>query len=240
MRIPRIYIDAELTAGRELALPADRLNYLRNVLRLRPEAQVLAFDGRGQEAEAVFVPEKRSGSLRIGLVRARSAESPLQLHLLQGVSRGERMDVVVQKSVELGVQRISPVRMARTVVDLKNDRADRRLARWREIAINACEQCGRNHLPVIDPVASLDDALDLVAPDADRWVLHTAPGAPTAGGQGRQAALVIGPEGGLTDDEVARCQASGFAPLWLGPRILRTETAAIAALAIMQARFGDM
>jgi len=240
MRIPRLYIDAELTEGRELPLPADRFNYLKNVLRLRPKSPVLAFDGRGLEAEAVFLPEKKSGKLIIGAVRARSAESPLQLHLLQGISKGERMDLVIQKAVELGVNRITPVAMTRSVVDLKGDRADKRLARWREIAINACEQCGRNHLPLIDPISTLPAALAQVNPDAHKWVLNTTAAKAASATAIEKAALVIGPEGGLTEQEVAHCLTSGFATLWLGPRILRTETAAIAALAIMQARYGDM
>jgi len=126
------------------------------------------------------------------------------------------------------------------VVDLKGDRTDKRLTRWREIAINACEQCGRNHLPLIDPISTLPAALAQVNPDAHKWVLHTTAAKAASATAIEKAALVIGPEGGLTEQEVAHCLTSGFATLWLGPRILRTETAAIAALAIMQARYGDM
>ncbi|MGC9456593.1 MAG: 16S rRNA (uracil(1498)-N(3))-methyltransferase [Halothiobacillaceae bacterium] len=240
MRVPRLYLDADLTEGATLDLPPDRFNYLRNVLRLRPEAPVRVFDGRGREAAAVFLPDRRDGRLAVGAVEDRDRESPLNVHILQGISKGERMDLVVQKAVELGVKRITPVRMARSVVDLKGDRARRRHARWREIAINACEQCGRNHLPVIDPIADLPAALESVDSAAQRWVLHTAESDTGQVSDVRQACLAIGPEGGLTDEEVAQCEQAGFSALWLGPRILRTETAAIAALAIMQARFGDM
>ena len=240
MRIPRIYLDASLKEGAALPLSAERLNYLKNVLRLRDGQAVRVFDGQNHEADATLSLGKRDGSLDIGQVVSHSVESPLQTHLLQAMGKGEKMDWVIQKAVELGVTRFTPVTTERSVVELKGERADKRHARFIDIAIGACEQSGRNFLPRIDPIMSLDEAL-AQTDAALKWVLHPKPGhvlAPFSTSPS-SAAILIGPEGGLSDREVEAAMASGFVPLTLGPRVLRTETAPIVALSLLQMQWGD-
>ncbi len=240
MRIPRIYLDATLAEGAALPLPAERLNYLKNVLRLRDGQAVRVFDGQNHEADATLSLGKREGSLAIGRVAAHSVESPLQTHLIQAMGKGEKMDWVIQKAVELGVTRFTPVSTERSVVELKGERADKRHARFIDIAIGACEQSGRNFLPRVDPILSLEESLTQT--DAARkWVLHPKPGSGTAlpAVAPDSVALLIGPEGGLSDHEVDAAIASGFMPLTLGPRVLRTETAPIVALSVLQMQWGD-
>jgi 16S rRNA (uracil1498-N3)-methyltransferase len=168
-------------------------------------------------------------------------ESPLHVTLAQGISRGERMDVVVQKATELGVKRIVPVLAARTVVRLNAAQAANRLRHWRAIAVAACEQCGRNRLPEITPPMTLQAFLVSDLPDGLRLLLQ-----PDGGLKARDlpadtaATLLIGPEGGLSDAERTAALAAQFRGLSLGPRILRTETAALAALAVIQQRLGDL
>lgn len=230
-----------MAEGATLSLPAERLNYLKNVLRLRDGQAVCVFDGKNNEANATLSLGKRDGWLTIGAVGSRSVESPLQTHLLQALGKGEKMDWVIQKAVELGVTRFTPVATERSVVELKGDRAEKRHARFIDIAIGACEQSGRNFLPRIDPILSLEEAL--AQTDAMlKWVLH--PGSPAHALAATvqppsSVAILIGPEGGLSDREVDVAIAHGFAPLTLGPRVLRTETAPIVALSLLQMQWGD-
>lgn len=239
MRIPRIYLDTPLHAGAVIALPDERFNYLKTVLRLRDGFSVRVFNGQDQEADAQLKLDKRSGQLIVQHISARSAESPLHIHLLQALGKGEKMDWVVQKAVELGVQRISPIATDRSVVELAGERAERRQQRYRDIAIGACEQCGRNRLPVIDPIQPLDTALGRVAAEL-RWVLHPATNPAAAPPHRPQtAAILIGPEGGFSEDELAAAARAGFQPITFGPRILRTETAPLVALTALQLQFGD-
>lgn len=240
MRVPRIYLDAALQEGAALPLSAERFNYLKNVLRLRDGQTVRVFDGKNHEADAMLSLGKRDGFLKIGSVVAHSVESPLPTHLLQAMGKGEKMDWVIQKAVELGVTRITPVATERSVIELKGERADKRHARFLDIAIGACEQSGRNVLPHIDTIMPLDDAL-AQADAALKWVLHPRPGpapAPLIATQS-SAAVLIGPEGGLSDHEVEAAISAGFIPLTLGPRVLRTETAPIVALSLLQMQWGD-
>lgn len=241
MRVPRIYLDASLQEDVVLSLPAERLNYLKNVLRLRDGQAVIVFDGQNHEADATLNLGKREGSLEIGCVTLRSVESPLQTHLLQAMGKGEKMDWVIQKAVELGVTRFTPVLTERSVVELKGERAIRRHARFIDIAIGACEQSGRNFLPRVDPIMSLHDAL-AQTDAALKWVLHPQPGhvAEPLAERPTNAAILIGPEGGFSDHEVEAASASGFMPLTLGPRVLRTETAPIVALSVLQMQWGDL
>lgn len=240
MRVPRLYLDAPLGEGTTIFLPAERLNYLKNVLRLRDGQGVLVFDGKNHEADATLKLGKREGVLEIDQVRTHSIESPLDIHLLQAMGKGEKMDWVIQKAVELGVTRFTPVATERSIVELKGDRADKRHARFIDIAIGACEQSGRNFLPCIDPIMSLEEAL--VQTDAAlKWVLHPKPGHVSASFSPSpfSAAVLIGPEGGLSDREVETALVHGFVPLTLGPRVLRTETAPIVALSLLQMQWGD-
>lgn len=241
MRMTRLWLDAELQTGHRIELPPERYNYLKNVLRLRDGSSLTVFDGRDRQAEARLQLEKRRGLVEILSVETHGCESSLQTHLLQAMAKGERMDWVIQKAVELGVTRITPITTERSVVELAGDRAEKRQTRFREIAVNACEQCGRNRLPLIDPIQPLTTALNAVVSDL-RWVLHPVQrdAQPASATTAETAALLIGPEGGFTDDELAIAQDHGFDKVQLGPRILRTETAAIVGLSLLQGLFGDL
>src|SRR5690606_17305584 len=234
----RLYLPERIVAGTDVALDAERSHYVARVLRARPGSALVVFDGHGGEYDAtVRAVSKHAVTLAVGSWRPDERESPLEVRLLQGVSRGERMDWVVQKATELGVARIMPVITEFSVVRLEPERAGRRLAHWRKIAQGACEQCGRNRVPAIEPPASFA-ALVGEASDATRILLE--PGAPhtLAAIERGPVELLIGPEGGLSAGEREQALAAGFRPCSLGPRVLRTETAAVAALAVLQARLG--
>lgn len=238
MRLSRFFIDAPLSLGSH-DLPEAQAHYIGRVLRHAAGDAVQLFDGSGQEfvGELLEVGKK---SVRVELREqfAGLAESPLRIHLGQGLSRGERMDWAIQKATELGVAEITPIVSERCEVRLKDERADKRLAHWRQIAVSACEQCGRSVLPVIHPPLTLADWLAQTAADL-RLVLH--PVAEPLSGHARPTSLafLIGPEGGLADVEVRQAQAAGYRAARLGPRVLRTETAPVVALAVAQQLWGD-
>ena len=241
MSAPRFYCALALTSGQTVSLPAHTFHHAVRVRRLRVGDELILFAGDGREAQATLVAINREAAdAAISTVTAASRESPLQVTLLQGLSAGDRMDYTLQKAVELGVAAIVPVTTQRSVIRLDRDRADKRTAHWRQIVIGACEQSGRSSIPVVMPVVSLAAAL-AAASAPRRFVLSfdggtrlrnvAAPAGPIA--------LLAGPEGGLTIDEERDARNAAFAPLSLGPRVLRTETAAVAALAAMQALWGD-
>ncbi|WP_444437410.1 16S rRNA (uracil(1498)-N(3))-methyltransferase [Pseudomonas sp. A6] len=238
MRLSRFFIDAPLSLGQH-ELPEAQAHYIGRVLRHAAGDAVQLFDGSGQEflGELVEVSKK---NVRVELREsfAGLAESPLRLHLGQGLSRGERMDWAIQKATELGAARITPIVSERCEVRLKDERADKRTAHWRQIAISACEQCGRSVLPQIDAPVSLAEWLQateadlklVLHPVAEPLASHTRPGS---------LAFLIGPEGGLSDAEVEQAKAAGFHAARLGPRVLRTETAPVVALSVAQQLWGD-
>jgi 16S rRNA (uracil1498-N3)-methyltransferase len=243
MRLTRVYVDQRLRAPGEVLLEGNASNHVARVLRLRRGDNLSLFNGDGWEYSGTL---SDAGHGRVAVQLAGRSlglpDSPLALTLVQGIARGERMDVVVQKATELGVARIVPVLAERGVVRLDGSQARRKRAHWLAVAIAACEQCGRARLPDIEEPVPLADWLRrspgpgsrlLLAPGPNP-ALGTLPAGTTA------AALLVGPEGGLTDAERDAAMAAGFAPRSMGPRILRTETAAIVALAIMQARAGDL
>lgn len=241
MRTIRIYTPEPLAVNQDTVLPASAGNHLLRVLRQKAGAAVTLFNGDNNEYAAVVVdPDPRRARLRVEACMPADRESPLQLHLLAGISKGERMDYTVQKAVELGVSSIQPVFCDATVVRLDADKRERRRLHWQEVAIAACEQCGRNRVPPVRTPAALRDAL---APARDGLCVVLRGGAPGRLGEVRPRAdtvnLLIGPEGGLNEREIAAAESAGFIPLRLGPRILRTETAGLAALAAMQALWGD-
>ena len=242
MRIPRIYQPLPLASGRAIELDAQATAHLTRVLRLKPGDELVLFNGEGGEYAAhIEALEKRATVVRVGEFIDRELESPLELVLAQGVSRGERMDYTVQKAVELGVSRIVPVITERTVVNLKDERRERRQEHWQAVAVGACEQSGRNRAPAVEPVVALDRWLAAASPAGLKLVLHHRAGKGLAG-QARPAGpvtLLIGPEGGLSPAEIDAACAAGFQPLCLGPRVMRTETAAVAALAVLQWLWGD-
>ena len=238
MRLSRFFIDAPLSLGQH-ELPETQAHYIGRVLRLAAGDAVQLFDGSGQEylGELVEVGKK---TVRVELrdALAGMAESPLRVHLGQGLSRGERMDWAIQKATELGVAEISPIVSERCEVRLKDERADKRLAHWRQVAISACEQCGRSVLPVIHAPVALADWQRQV--DADlRLVLHPVAEPLASHARPGSLAFLIGPEGGLSEAEVQQAQTAGYHAARLGPRVLRTETAPVVALAVAQQLWGD-
>lgn len=244
MRLTRIYIDAPLGAGGKARLGGSAAVHLRRVLRARPGDRVVLFNGSGMDFPAEIVAFEGDGAL-LGIEAPESAgasESPLQVTLIQGVSRGERMDIVLQKATELGVTAIAPVLTERSVVRLDDDQATRRLAHWRGVTIAACEQCGRATLPLLEAPVALAQRLAADAAGALRVMLALDGERPLgAAVQGAaRVELLIGPEGGLSARERDLARAQGFVAATLGPRVLRTETAALAALAIVQQVAGDL
>jgi len=238
----RLFVAEPVAPDRRLRIEGETAHYIGRVLRLREGDDVVLFDGSGTEFPATVISiRKHVAELLPGQGSKRDVESPLGIQLIQGISRGERMDLVVQKATELGVWRITPVLTAHSVVRLDAERSARRHEHWSRIARSACEQCGRNRLPVIDEAQPLADVLQKPGPATLKLMLHPGPGTDLASLAPPDAvAVLIGPEGGLSDDERRLAKAAGFASLRLGPRILRTETATLAALAILQARWGDL
>lgn len=243
MRIPRIYRPGPLAAGQEIELDGQAAVHLSKVLRLRAGDGLRLFNGEGGEFAATLLAVGRR-TARIGVTEfvAREVESPLRLVLAQGVSRGERMDYTVQKAVELGVAHIQPLATTRTVVNLDGERREKRRAHWQGVVVAACEQSGRNRLPAVAEVATLEAWLQGQGGTPGlRLVLHhratrSLADLPLPTGP---VTLLIGPEGGLAPAEIEAAQAAGFQPLCLGPRVLRTETAGVAALAVLQWLWGD-
>jgi len=241
MRAPRLYVAAALAAGSEVELRDEALHYARNVLRLEPGAALLVFDGGGGEfAARVIAVGKRDLRLCVEQATEAARDTALPVHLGIGLARGERMDWVVQKCTELGVATITPLMLARCNAKLAGERSENRMRHWRQVAISACEQCGRTLLPTIEEPASLERWL-AARGELPGLVLHTAQSRTLAQDAAAPAGLrlLVGPEGGLDAHEFAQARAAGFTPWSLGPRVLRTETAPVAALAILQYLWGD-
>jgi 16S rRNA (uracil1498-N3)-methyltransferase len=244
MRLTRVYVDAPVVAGKRLVVAGSAANHIARVLRLRSGDALTVFDGSGGEFGA-HVEEFRKEAVVVSVEehRALDRESPLSLTLAQGVSRGERMDWIIQKATELGASRIVPVFTKRSVVRLDDKQAERKLQHWRAIAVSACEQCGRNRLPdvgtpvdffdVLPPGFSAGETRLLLSPTGDLRIDDLKEVA-------KGITVLIGPEGGLEDVEHEAAIAAGFKAVRIGPRVLRTETAAIAALTIIQRYFGDL
>lgn len=254
MRLTRVFVEGELQSGSVVELPRETGAHLAKVLRARSGDEVVLFNGDGREFTGAI--EKVQGSrvsASIGAARIMDRESPLQLTLVQCVPRGDRMDFIVQKATELGVVRIVPVLSQRSVVRLDAGQAGSKQAHWRAVAVSACEQCGRNRLPNVDaPLPLLNYLGGLVPATAEvlRLVLEPERAPRTGRGAGAidiasprsavRAEIAIGPEGGFTPEELEAFDLSAFSRVRLGPRVLRTETAAIAAIVVLQARFGDI
>lgn len=239
-RIPRIFVDQALAPGSELRPGARARRHLVKVLRLRDGAPLKVFDGHGKEHEASLLSRGEATILRVGEALPTVAEPRLRICLVQGISRGERMDIVVQKATELGVSEIRPVTTKRSVVRLDERRARSRLEHWRAVAISACEQCGRATLPSIHPPADYEAALRDLPTEHTRLMLEASTPAGPPSPPERALTLLVGPEGGLSEEEKQAARASGFQSLSLGPRVLRTETAALAGLAVAQFLWGDL
>ncbi|WP_108446156.1 16S rRNA (uracil(1498)-N(3))-methyltransferase [Halomonas denitrificans] len=241
MKAPRIHVAADFHVGGDVVLPEGPARHVARVLRLGEGAELRLFDGAGLEARAVLVEASRKRVVaRLEAVEQGRGESPLAVHLGQAISKGDRMDYAIQKAVELGVAAITPLYTEHGDVRLKGERAAKKLAHWQAVAASACEQCGRATLPPVHPPVGLAEWL-AARDEALRLVLHPGTaGALEAAEAPASAAVLIGPEGGLAEAEVEAARAQGFAPLSLGPRVLRTETAPVVALSLLQARFGDL
>ena len=242
-RAPRLYVDAELHPDANVALPEDAAHHSVRVLRLRDGDAVVLFDGRGGEYEACLSLRGRGQvAARTGQRRDPERESPLQVTLVQAVSSSEKMDFTIQKAVELGVAAIQPLLSEKSVVRLSAEREEKKLARWRRVAIAACEQCGRNRLPELREAMSVETYCRTRDPTTTRLLLspESTQGLRDLRGKiERAVALAVGPEAGFSDAEERLLQRAGFVAVRLGPRVLRTETAALAALAALNAIAGD-
>ncbi len=241
MRITRLCVEQPLVAGSELLLPADAAHHLSVVLRAKVGQAVILFDGVGNEAHAHITEcTRKAVTVQIENVSAVNRESPLHIHLAIGVSRGERMDFVLQKSTELGVSSITPLLCERTEVRLSDERRQKKHEQWQKIIVSACEQSGRTFLPSLQSAKSLAECL---ASDSSeqRFVLHhrSDSALPAVQEKPRSVLLLIGPEGGLSEDEIAVALAANCRALTFGPRVLRTETAPLAAISVLQYQWGD-
>ena len=242
MRLTRVFVEEPLSAGQSCSLQGSAANHVMRVLRLRDGDVLTLFDGRGGEYGARIVGfRKDSVQVQVQEHRDVERESALTLTLAQGVSRGERMDWVMQKATELGVTRIIPVITERTMVKLDERQSERKIEHWRAIVIAACEQSGRNRVPEVSAPCAYYEVIRALDPGATR-VLLSPTGTLSARdlAQSGHIAMLIGPEGGLSDNEQEAAISAGFQQVRMGPRILRTETAAIAALAALQHDFGDI
>lgn len=243
MQRPRIFTPEALRTGITHTLAESASIHVIRVLRLAAGDPIILFDGSGMDYDAVIRIVARTGvSVEVGTSRRVDCESPLAITLLQGVSRGPRMDTVMQKATELGVRVVQPVLAERSVVRLDAERGKARLEHWQRIVISACEQCGRSVVPEVRSACSLDEALAGLEPDTVGLTLDPEGQGELARllGRANRAALAVGPEGGFTSNEIQTLTRAGFRGLRLGPRILRTETAPLAALAILQYAGGDL
>jgi len=241
MRTTRIYTEQALEPNGTVELEPGPSAHISRSLRMNAGDTLVLFNGNGGEYPATISSlTKKSVHLVTGDHNPRELESPLQLHLGIAISRGDRMDWVIQKATELGVASISPLTTERTEVKLKGDREANKLQHWKQITISACEQCGRNRLPRLHPLQKASDWLPTVSADRKFVLHHRDTSVGKSNNKPESVAILIGPEGGLSPDEIVAAESSGFEALTLGPRVLRTETAPLAAIAILQAQWGDM
>ena len=242
MRTPRIFVDRPLSPDTHLILDRGAARHVNQVLRLRRGESVTLFNGQGGEFSASLLEVSRrmvqaSVEKHVEIER----ESPLSIHLGQSLAKGERMDIVIQKAVELGVSTITPLNTERSVVKLSSERLERRVSHWRSIAIHACQQCGRNRVPSI---GAAKDLLSWMQTDESDVRLLLSPNGKqslnTLEVDGSSLSLLVGPEGGLTEREEQAAEETGFVSVRFGTRVLRTETASVAGLAAIQLKWGDL
>ena len=239
--MPRFYVDFALSPDSVVELPDNVVRHL-NVLRVKNTEEIVLFNGNGKAYPALpEVLEKRRASVRILREEATDNESPLNITLVQAVSTAERMDFTLQKSVELGVAEIRPVISERCVVRLSGERAERRVARWQEIVVSACEQSGRNIVPKVLPLTTYAQALQQLPQETSKLLmsLNRAQKLSDVQPQSGKVVFMVGPEGGWTEKEEQQAFDAGFQSVTLGKRVLRTETASLAAIAAMQTLWGD-
>jgi 16S rRNA (uracil1498-N3)-methyltransferase len=243
MHVPRLYLPLALAEGEILGLGEQSAHHVTHVLRLRPGATVKVFDGQGCEHEAILLKVRRSQVMvEVGQGVVSIPEPSFAITLAQGIPRGDRMDLILQKAVELGVSTMQPLWTERSQSRASGERMEKRMRHWQGVVISACEQCGRATLPTLE--APLEyrswlscghryDCRFLLDPEARQSLGDIQP-------PGNSIVLLVGPEGGISAEETTLAAAAGFTPVRLGPRILRTETAALAMLASLQALWGDL
>lgn len=242
MRIPRIYQPLELKVDSEIQLDENGAAHIGKVLRMQPGQQICLFNGEGSEFIATIVDaNKKNVRVKIDSSKDTSNASPLHTHLGQVISRGERMDYAIQKAVELGVSEITPLFSMRCEVKLTGPRLEKRLAQWQQQIISACEQCGLNVPPKLNPPQQANAWFEQVEQPL-KWILH--PGETPLNeflSQEKPAGIciAIGPEGGFDPEEIAAAKSAGFNAVAIGPRVFRTETAPVAALSLLQQQWGD-
>lgn len=254
MALPRFFCPVHISTDEIVELPGGVAHHASRVLRLEPGAQLVLFNGKGGEFQGVIERIDRNGAaVLVKKYFNTERESPLAVTLAQAACASEKMDWIVQKGVELGVSRIQILTTKRSIIKLSHERAEKRARHWQQVAISACEQCGRNRVPQVPPLASLPGWLGtemdgrensrngvspnlyfVLSPEAKKGLRDFQQSSPIS-----SITLLVGPEGGLTPDEEAAAVVAGFIPLGLGPRIFRVETAALAAVAAMQAFWGD-
>lgn len=242
MRNPRIYTPETLVAGSSVPLDETAAHHVGKVLRMQPGQLLTLFNGDGNDYPSELAEVgKKSVTARILEAVPNQTESPLRIVLGQVISKGDRMDYAVQKSVEMGVETIVPLTSERCEVRLKGDREEKRVRHWQSVAVSAAEQCGRARVPTVEPIQSLDEWFRYSIVCDCRLVLHhrTTRALATLAKPSQGVALLIGPEGGLSAEEIQAAEAAGFLATALGPRVLRTETAPVAALALCQWLWGD-
>lgn len=242
MRNPRIYLDTPLSAGETVKLSDDALGHIVRVLRLPEGAELTLFNGDGSNYFAQLCQvSKKAAQAKIISVNKADNESPLTIHLGQGISRGDRMDFTLQKSVELGVTEITPLFTERCGVKLTGERLAKKQQQWQKIVISACEQSGRAFVPKVNTPVLLNDWL---SQETNELKLNLHPKAQHSITnlpiESDKVRLLIGPEGGLSDEEIDQASNAGFTDVLLGPRVLRTETAALTAITALQCRYGDL
>lgn len=241
MKTPRLFVDQPLQIDQIIELDREASKYISRVLR-RSEGDPLAlFNGDGNDYAATLIAPGKTTHVQINSKSANSTESPVNITLVQSLAKGTKLDLVIQKATELGVSRITPVSSDRSVLQIDATRLQKRMQHWRGVAISACTQCNRSVLPEIDEPGSLSDWLSskkhdntfILQPDSGQSI-----GSITI--SGRSCTIIVGPEGGFSDEEIQHALTHGVIPIACGPRILRTETAGFTTIAILQARFGDL
>jgi 16S rRNA (uracil1498-N3)-methyltransferase len=242
MRVTRIYVDQYLETGAAIRLPEEAAHHVATVLRMKTGEALALFNGRGGSYRAQITRmEKRNVEVSIGDLQAQECESPLAITLAQAVMRGQHMDYALQKAVELGVRRIVPLLCVHGNVRLDQDQRQHRHERWSKVIISACEQSGRNRLPLLSSAMPLAEWTEMNKSEL-KLILHPRNGARLAELQTGCTSLTLlaGPEGGFSDEEVAAAERHGYRAITLGPRILRAESAALVAISACQALWGDI
>lgn len=237
----RIYQAHSLVSNQEIALDKEASHHIARVLRMQVGESLIIFDGKNKQYAAEIVNiSKQTVTVLLGQEVAGKVESPIELCLVQGIAKGEKMDWIVQKAVELGVTAIYPLQTERGNVRLSAEREDKRIAHWQKVVISACEQSGRIRIPTLHPILSLREYLAAKSADENVFILTPHESGSLSEASNKRYSVLIGPEGGFSQQEITLALDAGCKPLNLGPRILRTETAAVAALSVVQFEYGDL